>query len=200
MKHPDRTPCLLAATALATCMLLVGCAPLVVGGAAATTAEVAHDRRTAGTVIDDQAIELKAFRAIHKDKTLASQSHISVTSYNLNVLLTGETPTEALRQRAAEIVRRIPRVRRVYNELVVAGPSSLTSRSNDTLITTKVKLALFHIKGLKGFDPTRVKVVTERGNVYLMGLLTHEEADAVAETARRVGGVQRVIKLFEYID
>jgi len=179
---------------------LEGCTPLVVGGTAVATANVVHDRRTAGTIIEDQAIELKAYRAIHKDKELASQSHISVTSYNMNVLLTGETPTEALRQRAVEIVRRIPKVRRVYNELAVAGPSSLTSRSNDALITAKVKLALFKIKGLEGFDPTRVKVVTERGNVYLMGLLTHREADAVAEAARRVSGVQRVIKLFEYID
>ena len=179
---------------------LTGCAPLVVGGAAATTATVVHDRRTAGTIIEDQAIELKAARAIRRDKELASQSHINVTSYNMVVLLSGETPTEALRQRAVEIVRRIPKVRRVYNELAVAGPSSLTSRSNDALITAKVKLALFHIKGLEGFDPTRVKVVTERGNVYLMGLLTHREAESVAEAARRVSGVQRVIKLFEYID
>ncbi len=180
--------------------LVQGCTPVVVGGTAVATAEVVHDRRTAGTIIEDQAIELKAYRAIRKDKELASQSHISVTSYNMNVLLTGETPTEELRQRAAEIVRRIPKVRRVYNELAVAGPSSLTSRSNDALITAKVKLALFKIKGLEDFDPTRVKVVTERGNVYLMGLLTHREAEAVAEAARRVSGVQRVIKLFEYID
>ena len=199
MKIPPRTLSILMATGVLVAALQ-GCTPVVVGGTAVATAEVVHDRRTAGTVIEDQAIELKAYRAIRKDKELASQSHISVTSYNMNVLLTGETPTEELRQRAAEIVRRIPRVRRVYNELAVAGPSSLTSRSNDALITAKVKLALFNIKGLEGFDPTRVKVVTERGNVYLMGLLTHREADAVAEAARRVSGVQRVIKLFEYID
>ncbi len=177
---------------------LNGCAPVVVGGAAAG-ANVAHDRRTTGTFIEDQSIELKAYSALGDAGDLKKQSHINVTSYNLIVLLTGETPTEAYRYEAQDVVSRIDRVRRVHNELSVAAPSSLMSRSSDTVITTKVKTSLFGVK-LEGFDPTRVKVVTERGNVYLMGLVTRAEGDAAAEQARNIGGVQRVVKLFEYYD
>lgn len=179
--------------------ILNGCAPLVVGGTATGVAMV-HDRRTAGTVLEDQSIELKALSALRKDEDLYKQSHINVTSYNMMVLLSGETPTEAYKQRAEEIVGNVEKVRRVYNELSVAAPSSMMTRSSDTLITGKVKTSLFSIRGLEGFDPTRVKVVTENGTVYLMGLLTRREGDAVAEEARSVGGVQRVVKLFEYID
>lgn len=179
--------------------ILNGCAPLVVGGTATGVAMV-HDRRTAGTVLEDQSIEFKALSALRKEEDLYRQSHINVTSYNMMVLLSGETPTEAYKQRAGEIVGNAEKVRQVYNELSVAAPSSMMTRSSDTLITGKVKTSLFSIKGLEGFDPTRVKVVTENGTVYLMGLLTRREGDAVAEEARRVGGVQRVVKLFEYID
>ncbi|RRQ22647.1 BON domain-containing protein [Thiohalobacter thiocyanaticus] len=179
--------------------ILNGCAPLVVGGTATGVAMV-HDRRTAGTVLEDQSIELKALSALRKHEDLYKQSHINVTSYNMMVLMSGETPTEAYKQRAGEIVGNVEKVRRVYNELSVAAPSSMMTRSSDTLITGKVKTSLFRIKGLEGFDPTRVKVVTENGTVYLMGLLTRREGDAVAQEARSVGGVQRVVKLFEYID
>ena len=160
---------------------------------------IAHDRRTTGTFIEDQAIELKAYDALGEAGDLKKQSHINVTSYNLIVLLTGETPTESYRYQAQDIVSRIERVRRVHNELSVAAPSSLMSRSSDTVITTKVKTSLFGVD-LEGFDPTRVKVVTERGNVYLMGLVSRAEGDAAADRARHIGGVQRVVKLFEYID
>ena len=176
-----------------------GCAPVVVGGAAAT-ATIAHDRRTAGTILEDQSIELKAFDLISKDPELSKQAHINVTSYNMIVLLSGETPTEAMRARAEELVRGIEKVRRVYNELTVAAPSSMMTRSSDSLITAQVKTSLFSIKDIPGFDPTRVKVVTENGTVYLMGLVRRVEGDAAAETARQVKGVQRVVKLFEYID
>lgn len=180
-------------------LTLNGCAPLVVGGTATGVAAV-HDRRTVGTVLEDQSIELKAISALRKHKDLYKQSHLNVTSYNMMVLLSGETPTEAYKQRAEEIVSGVEKVRQVYNELSVAAPSSMMTRSSDTLITGKVKTSLFRIKELEGFDPTRVKVVTENGTVYLMGLLTRREGDAVAEQARSIGGVQRVVKLFEYID
>ncbi|HSH30309.1 MAG TPA: BON domain-containing protein [Thiohalobacter sp.] len=184
---------------VAAALILNGCAPLVVGGTA-TGVAVVHDRRTAGTVLEDQAIELKALSALRKDEELYKQSHLNVTSYNMMVLLSGETPTEGYKQQAGQIVGGVEKVRRVYNELRVAAPSSMMTRSSDTLITGKVKTSLFRIKGMEGFDPTRVKVVTENGTVYLMGLLTRREGDAVAEQARSVGGVQRVVKLFEYID
>jgi osmotically-inducible protein OsmY len=116
------------------------------------------------------------------------------------VLMVGQAPTESLRQQAQNIVGGVEKVRHVHNELVIAAPTSLTARSNDTLITAKVKTSLFGIKGLPDYDPTRTKVVTEDGVVYLMGLLYRNEADAVSERARQVGGVEKVVKLFEYLD
>jgi osmotically-inducible protein OsmY len=181
---------------LAPLWLAAGCAPLVVGTAAVTGAAVAHDRRSAGTVLDDQTIEFQALGNLHADKELYRQAHVNVTSYNRVALLTGEAPTEELKKRAAEIVRGIEKVRRVHNEIAIAAPSSFTSRSADTLLTGRVKAAMV---GIKGFDPTRVKVVTENGVVYLMGLVTRAEAETATEAARTTSGVQRVVRIFEYV-
>jgi osmotically-inducible protein OsmY len=184
---------------LLTSSLLYGCAAAVVGGAA-TGATAVHDRRTVGTFIDDEGIELKARMAIFDDKELNSQIHINIISINGVVLLVGQAPTEAARQKAAEIVSTVPKVRLIHNEMTVAAPNSYMTRSSDSLITAKVKSKLFTIKGHDNFDPTRVKVVTENGIVYLMGILTHSEADTVTDAARQVGGVQKIVKLFEYLD
>ena len=173
-----------------------GCAA-VVGGAAATGVATAYDRRTTGTIIEDQSIELKAGQSFRDDKEINDTSHINVTSYNLVVLVTGETPNEDIRNRIINIVKNIPKVTHVYNELTIGAPSSITSRSSDSLITSKVKTQLF---GLDNFDGARVKVVTEKGVVFLMGLVTKEESDRATEAARQVGGVQKVVKLFQYID
>jgi len=183
-----------------TTLLLNGCAPLIVGGAAATGVNIAHDRRTVGTYIDDEGIELKAGAAIRREKELSSQIHINIISINGVVLLVGQAPTEALRQQAAAITRGIEKVRLVHNEMTVAAPSSLMTRSSDSVITTKVKASLIGIKGHDDLDVTRVKVVTENGTVFLMGILYHAEADAVTERASQVSGVQKVVKLFEYPD
>ncbi len=185
--------------ALITANLIYGCTPVVVGGAA-TGATAAYDRRTVGSFVDDEGIELKTRMAIFNEKELNSQIHINITSYNGIVLLSGEAPTAELRARAENITRGIEKVRLIHNEMSIAAPSSLMTRSSDTLITGKVKTSLFGIKGLEGFNPTRVKVVTENGTVYLMGMLHRNEAAAVTEKARQVGGVQRVVKLFEYLD
>ena len=182
-----------------TTSLLYGCAAAVVGGAA-TSATAVHDRRTVGTFIDDEGIELKARLAIFDDKELNSQIHINIISINGVVLLVGQAPTEAMRQRAAELTQAIPKVRLVHNEMTIAAPNAYLTRSSDSLITAKVKAQLFSIKGLEDFDPTRVKVVTENGIVYLMGILTRKEASAVTDEARQVGGVQKIVKLFEYLD
>ncbi len=183
-----------------TTLLLNGCTALVVGGAVATGAHIAHDRRTMGTYIDDEGIELKAGAAIRREKELSSQIHINIISFNGVVLLVGQAPTEALRQQAAAITRGIEKVRLVHNEMTVAAPSSLMTRSSDSVITTKVKASLIGIKGHDELDVTRVKVVTENGTVFLMGILYHAEADAVTERASQVSGVQKVVKLFEYLD
>ena len=177
-------------------MLLQACAAVVVGGAA-TTAAVAYDRRTAGAVLDDQTIEAKAKYAIFQDKDIHSQSNINVTSYNGFLLLSGETPTEALKQKAENLVNDIPKVRKVFNELAISGPSALTSRSSDSWITTKVKTKMTQDENV---DPFFVKVVTERGVVYLMGKVTREEADQAVAVTRTTKGVLRVVKIFEYID
>jgi osmotically-inducible protein OsmY len=176
--------------------LLGGCAAAVVTGAAAGAATI-YDRRTTGTFIDDEFIELKAIDAIGNDQELHEQAHLNVTSFNNIVLLTGETPNEALRERTAELVRNLPKVRKVHNEIVVAAPSSMLSRTGDTWITGKVKTGLLNAHQL---DAARVKVVTENGVVYLMGLVTRQEADAATDVTRQVDGVQRVVKVFEYID
>jgi len=177
--------------------LLSGCATAVVGGAA-TGAAVVHDRRTAGTVVDDQGIELKAYNLIGADSTLDKNSHINVTSYNLNVLLTGEVASNALRTKAAKLVSRAPKARKVLNYLVVGSNTSLGSRTKDTWITTKVKSNLFSIE-LPNFDPTRVKVVTEAQTVFLLGLVNRKEGSAAISIARKVSGVKKVVALFEYL-
>jgi osmotically-inducible protein OsmY len=168
-------------------------------GGTAVGVSVAHDRRTTGTVMDDQTIELKIYDAL--ERQLPPGNRISTTSYNGAVLLTGEVVSEAMRQQAEQIARNLsqPPVREVYNELVIGPPSPMSVQRNDALITTKVKTALFQIK-IKDFDPSRVKVVTERGVVYLMGLVRRKEADAAADAASRVDGVRQVVTLFEYIN
>jgi osmotically-inducible protein OsmY len=158
-----------------------------------------HDRRSAGTIVDDQAIEFKAQTEFLSAGSSLGKSHISVTSYNNVVLLSGEVENQQVRQWAENVVRNIDKVRFVHNELIIAPPSSLSSRSNDAWLTTKVKSSLIQVDGLPGFDPTRVTVVTERGIVYLFGLLTPQEGDAVTNIVSRVSGVQQVVKLFEYI-
>ena len=176
---------------------LSGCAAVVIGAAVGTTAAVTHDRRTTGTFIEDQNIELKAAKSFYSDKEIHDSSHLNVTSYNLVVLITGETPSEDIRNRIVNIVREIPKVTHVYDELTIAAPSSWISRSSDSLITSKVKTKLLT---LKDFDGTRVKVVTDKGVVYLMGLLTKAESDDATRVAQGTGGVQKVVKLFQYID
>ena len=176
--------------------LLHGCAAIVIGGAA-TGANVAHDRRTTGTFIEDEAIELKSLKAVLEDKEVSSQTHLNVTSFNTIVLVSGEAPTEDLRESAIQLVRNIDKVSHIHDEITIAGPSSFMSRSGDTLITTKVKSKLIIEKNLDG---THVKVVTENGVVYLMGLLNREDANRATEIARQTGGVQKVVKLFQYTE
>ena len=177
-------------------LALQGCVAAV-ATTGVTGAAVAYDQRTAGTIIEDQAIELKASQAFYSDKEIDENAHVNVTSYNTVVLVTGEAPTEELINRIIELVRNIPKVSHVYNELTLAAPSSFTSRSSDSLITARVKTNLLI---LDNFDGTRVKVVTEKGVVYLMGLLIREEADRATESTRLTGGVQKVVKLFQYTD
>lgn len=186
-----RTPFLLLSLVLGLC--LQGCFVAAAGGAATGTA-VAVDRRTAGTIVDDQAIELKAMHAIRQQPELWKKSHIYVLSYNNVLLLLGQTPSESFKQTAEEILRDIPKVRRIHNELSVAEPLSLGDRSADTWITTQIKTKLI---GTKDMRAHHIKVVTEDRIVYLMGLTTPEEEMTATDIARSVSGVEKVVQIFE---
>lgn len=183
---------------LTTLSLLSACVPLVVGGMA-TTASVAHDRRTTGSVVEDQSIKVRIRGLLNEDEEINKQAHINITSFNGIVLLSGETPTSAMRDRAGNIARQAEKVRRLHNEIQIAAPSALMSRSSDSWLTTKIKTSLLNTK-VEGFDPTRIKVVTENGTVFLLGMVTHSEADTATEKVRQSSGVQRIVKLFEYLD
>ncbi len=179
---------LLAATAAGA---LSGCAAVVLGGAVGT-ALVATDRRTAGTQLEDQNIEFKALTRIRE--AVGERGHISVTSYNRVVLLTGEVNTEEDHKAVEAAISKIEGVQSVVNEAGVMGNSSLTGRSNDALITTKVKATYVDAKDLQA---NTIKVVTERATVFLMGRVTEREATRAADLARGVSGVLKVVKVFE---
>jgi len=178
---------------LALAGTLSACAPLVLGGAAVGTM-VAIDRRTSGAQLEDEGIELRAASALRQ--TVGERGHINVNSYNRQVLLTGEVASEADKQNAEQAVSRVENVRGVVNDLAVMGNSSLTQRSADTLTTGKVRASLVDDKLLTA---GAFRVVTERGTTYLMGLVTQREADRATAIARGVGGVQRVVRVFEMI-
>jgi osmotically-inducible protein OsmY len=173
---------------------LSACVPLLMGGAVVGTALVATDRRTSGAQLEDEGIELRAASRLRE--ALGDRAHINVTSFNRRVLISGEVPTEPDRQLVEQTVSRVENVRAVVNELAVLGNSGLTQRSNDSLITGKVKAGLVDSKDLFA---NAFKVSTERGTTYLMGRVTQREADRATEVARTTGGVQKVVKVFEII-
>ena len=181
---------------LLSCVTLLGsgCVPLLIGGAVVGTAAVATDRRSAGAQLDDEVIEDKSGLAIAE--RFKDGYHVNITSFNGIVLLTGEVPSTSGKTDIEQLVRANPKVRAVQNELLVGPVTSFKARSDDTLITSKVK-ARFVEAGK--FQINYVKVVTERGIVYLMGMVKRDEGDAAAEIARTTEGVQRVVKVFEYI-
>jgi len=176
--------------------LLGGCTAAVVGGAAAGGA-IVHDRRTTGTFIEDKEILVKAIGMRMDDPELKQRSNIGIDVYNLQVLLTGQAENAALVQRLQGKIATIPRVRKVFNEVQIGAEGTWSEETSDAFITSKVKLALIDV-GIEGFDPLRVKATTSQGTVYLMGLLSNAEADAVTEKVRFVSGVKRVVRLFEY--
>ncbi len=193
MKQGSRLLLVLVPLLASGLVTLTACAPLIAGGAA-TGAAVTNDRRTTGTVIEDQAIESKAHDFFKADGALAEQAHINVTSYNQIVLLTGEAPSEELRKRVVEYVSRIAKVRNVHNEITIGSPTPASNRARDTLLTTKVKAKLVSIKDISALD---VKVVTEASVVYLMGLVDNSTGDAIAQAVATVRGIAKVVKLFE---
>jgi len=181
------------AALLAAVPFLQSCAPIAVAGAGAA-ALVAADRRTTGTYVEDEEIEWKVVGKMREPHF--ANSHVNATSYNRRVLLTGEVPDENAKKQVEDSVRSITNVREVTNELQVGGASSLASRGSDALVTSNVKARM--VNNGK-FSVHNIKVLTEAGTVYLMGLVTPEEGDAAVEIARNTSGVVRVVKVFEYI-
>ena len=173
---------------------LEGCAGIAVAGGA-TAGAMANDRRTSGAFLDDEVIEWKIFDVLDADEQIREQAHINTTSFNGIVLLTGEVPNEAMQVKVRQLILGVDGVRQLHDESRISAPSSFVSRTGDTWITSKVKSALLSDDARMG---ARTKVVTERGVVYLMGIVSPTEAGKLTDIARRVGGVQKVVKVFEY--
>jgi osmotically-inducible protein OsmY len=164
---------------------------------AATGAIVAADRRTAGTILDDKGIELKIRNRIAQDKAIAERTHVNAAAFNRTVLLTGEVPSEELRDQVIAWAGAVDGVKQVYNALELANPTEYKSRNFDTYLASKVRGRL---AGKPEFDASHVKIVSENAVVYLMGLVKNSEADAAATYASEIEGVKRVVKVFEYLD
>ena len=191
--NATRRPLLLAAL-LASALLASACAPIIVGGAMVGSALVVTDRRTSGTQVEDEGIELKA--ATRLRERFGSRIHVNVNSYNRSVLLTGEVPGEAERAEVERIVAQVENVNKVLNELMVGFNSSLTSRSNDIALSSKIKLTLIDARDLIS---NAFYVVVERGEVFLMGRVTEREAKRATELIRGISGVNKVVRAFEII-
>jgi osmotically-inducible protein OsmY len=183
-----------AVSAGLTMASLSGCVPVVAGGIGAGIL-MAEDRRTTGTYLIDEEIELKASSRVRE--SFGDNTRVSVTSFNRRVLLTGAAPDADVRAKVEEITLAVPNVRAVQNELAIGKVSSFTTRTTDTYVTTKVKARFLDDTR---FNAHQVKVVTESGTVYLMGMVKREEAAAAAEVAARTAGVSKVVKVFEYMD
>ncbi|MGY8904363.1 MAG: BON domain-containing protein [Burkholderiales bacterium] len=184
---------LLLASVCAALGTLSGCA-VVLGGAVLTGGLVATDRRTSGTQLEDEGLELRG--ASRLSQALGERGHINLSAYNRQVLMTGEVPTEADKQLAEQTLAKVENVRAVVNELAVLGNSSVAARGNDVFISGKVRAGFVDAKELSA---NAFRVVTERSTVYLMGLVTQREADKATEIARSTSGVQRVVRIFETI-
>jgi osmotically-inducible protein OsmY len=187
---------LIFAAILGVVVLAQGCAPVVVAGGA-TAAVAASERRTLGAQVDDESIELKATRALNDDRSLGDDVHVNITSMNGIVLLTGEATTAELRDEVLAQIKPIPGIRRIVNEIRVAEPRAFAYTTHDGWITSMVKAKLLETENLPSIQ---IKVVTENSVVYLMGLVTQKEGEIAAEATRTVGGITRVVKLFEYLD
>ena len=184
----------LALIGAVTAGALSACAPLLVGGAIVGGSMVATDRRTSGAQVEDEVIELKAGNRLRE--SIGERGQVNATSYNRVMLLTGVVNDAADKALAEQVVSRIDNVQSVVNELSLGLPRSITGRSNDALLTTKVKASFIDAKDLFS---NALKVVTSQGVVYLMGRVTEREANRAAEVARGVSGVQKVVKVFEII-
>ena len=184
---------------LITLLLINGCSTLAIGTSEVTGISLFHDRRSIQKITRDEQIETAINIELYLDDVVRELTHFNVIAFNGIVLITGEAPGRKVRNRISAIARKIAGVRLLQNHMVLAYPSSFANRSNDSLITSKVKFRFSNSPNMPGFDTTRIKVLTENGQVFLMGLVYKKEARIATENARRVSGVQRVIMVFEYL-
>lgn len=190
------TPSILLALLACGALLLQSCAPVAIGGAAGA-AVVASDQRTAGALVEDQVIEAKGALAL--SDTVGSSVDVGITSFNRVVLLTGQAPTRELRGQVLKTVEAIPNIRQIHNRIQIANPSAVTQALSDTVITSRVKLALLGSQA-EDFSGLDIKVTSELGVVYLMGIVTPGQAATAVDISRNVSGVLNVVKLFEYLE
>jgi len=180
--------------------LMGACSSVATNGEEITEQSLLQDRRTRDAILIDKEIETEAYSELNSDNDLLSQSHFTISAYNGAVLLTGETSNEELEKKIISTVQAIPNVKLVHNNLIIADPSDSSSRANDLFITDSVKKALNQIRTIPDFDPSMVKVITENGTVYLMGLVHRDEGTVVINVTRLQPGIKQIITVFEYID
>jgi osmotically-inducible protein OsmY len=181
-------------------LLVAGCSTIATDEGELTGQSLLHERRTRDAILMDKRIETEAYDELNSDDDIVNQCHFTVTAYNGTVLVTGETPNEDFRKKIISTTQVIPGVKLIHNELVIAEPGDAASRANDALITDTIRIALNQIRTLPDFDPAMVKVITEKGTVYLMGLVRRDEGAIVINLARVQPGVKQIITVFEYID
>lgn len=191
---PTIKPALAMLLVAALPLVLSGC-PAVVAGAAAGGALITNDERTTGALVEDEAIEIKIRAQLSQH--IGGVANINATSYNRRVLLTGQTPTQEIKKQALAIVKRVENVRTTLDQITIGGPSSLTSRAADSALTAKAKFAICSVQ-LENFSCLDVKIVTEQGVLYLLGLVSKEQAAIAIDTVRNVSGVIKVVKVFEF--
>lgn len=178
-------------------LCLQACLPAVLVAGVAAGGIIVYDNRSSHAIVSDRTITYKAQANLDSDAELRSKAHVIATSFNESVLITGQAPTPELRDSALSLVQKVPNVKHIYNEVTVEEPLAANARSRDVWITTKVKAALLAQKGLHS---TQIKIVTEKGTVYLLGLVTNGQGQLAAEVTKNVNSVQKVVKAFEYLE
>ena len=171
------------------------CTPITVSSAV-SGAGVINDRRNTGSIVDDNTLTFKAYQLIKKDRTSWLKSNITINSYNNVILVTGQSPNKEYISFITNEIAKLENVKYVHNVTEVGKPSSFSSQANDTWITAKINLGMIKTKGI---DPTRIKIITENGSVFLMGLVKKSEANLASKVASKISGVEKVVEIFEFI-
>lgn len=185
---------------LLNCLLIGACSTPVKNREEITDQSLLQDRRTREAILIDKDIEIEAYSELNSNDDLLNQCHFTITAYNGAALVTGEAPNEELRKKIISLVRVVPNVRLIHDDLVIAQPSDSSSITNDKVITDTVKEALNQIRTIPDFDPSMVKVITDKGTVYLMGLVHRDEGAVVINVTKLQPGIKQIITVFEYID